>query len=102
MPLYIPSINTSLPIPHEITMRYLQQYATMVDLLLHREISKNGWSIHATLISTSGNDRVNHYNNSNQEYNESTNDLVTQKSDFKDDVKEMPLWIHQGRIFKKV
>ena len=63
----------------------------MVDLLLHREISKNGWSIHATPFSTSGNDKVDHYNNSNQEHNESINDLVTQKSDFKDDTKEMPL-----------
>ena len=99
MPLYVPSVNTSLTIQYEITMRYLQQHATMVDLLLHREISKNGWSIHATPFYLSSNDNeIDQCNNNNQAYNE----LVTQKPDSKDDVKEMPLWIHQGRIFKKV
>ena len=91
MPLYVLSMNTSLTIQHEISMRYLQQHAIMVDLLLHCEISKNGWSIHATLFSLSSNDNeIDHCNNSNQEHNDS----VTQKLDSKDDAKEMPLWIH--------
>ena len=62
-PLRVPSTPSLPSILYDMNIKYLQQHATMVDLLLNREMSRNGWSINATPYAPPTNDNEINSNN---------------------------------------